>query len=247
MSPPALGVRIAMWSGPRTISTALMRAWGSRPDTAVCDEPLYAHYLQATGLDHPGRAEILARHETDVRAVTRWLSGPVPDGKDIFYQKHMAHHFLPGVEGPWLGQLRHAFLLRDPAEMLPSLARVLPRPRLEDTGLPQQEALFEHVRQVTGRTPPVIDARDVLEAPGPMLRALCQSLEVPFDASMLAWKPGPRSTDGVWAQYWYAAVEASTGFGPYRPKTDPLPPALQALYANVRPYYERLYAHRLTP
>ncbi len=239
-------VRIALWSGPRTLSTALMRAWGSRADTAVADEPFYAHYLAATGLNHPGRAAILRSQPTDWRVVAEALTGPVPGGKPIFYQKQMAHHLLPEMDGPWLGALRHAFLLRDPAAMLTSLAKVLPTPRPEDTGLPQQVALFKRLRGETGTAPPVVDSADVLRDPPRMLRLLCEALGVPFDPAMLAWEPGPRPTDGVWAEHWYAAVEASTGFAPYSPKNEPVPERLRPVLAACEVLYERLRSYRLT-
>src|SRR5437868_11779478 len=139
--------RIAMWSGPRNISTALMRSWGNRPDTFVADEPLYAHYLKTTGLPHPGAAEVIASQEADWRKVAAWLTGPVPEGKRIWYQKHMAHHLLPDIDGEWLAALTHCFLIRNPEDMLPSLLRFLPGAGLRDTGLPQQIALFERVRR----------------------------------------------------------------------------------------------------
>jgi hypothetical protein len=239
-------VRIAMWSGPRNISTALMRSWGSRPDTYVCDEPLYAHYLLVTGRRHPGREEILRRHETNADRVAAWLTGEVPEGKRIFYQKQMAHHLLPGVERDWLSDVRHAFLIREPREMLTSLIRVTPDPRLDDTGLPQQWELFERAAAETGTPPPVIDARDVLEDPAELLVALCGALDVPFMECMLSWEPGPRPTDGVWAKHWYASVEASTAFRPYRPKPGRVPAGLQELLDECRPIYDRLYAERLT-
>lgn len=240
-----------MWSGPRNISTALLRSWGSRPDTWVSDEPLYAHYLQATGIAHPGRDEVMAAHECDWRAVVRRLTGPIPDGRSIFYQKHMAHHLLPEIDRGWIGSLRNAFLIRDPAEMLASLSRVLPEPRLEDTGLPQQWELFEMLHRPGGTAPPVIppiiDARDVLQDPEGMLRRLCDALDVPFTDAMLCWAPGPRPTDGAWAKYWYDGVLASTRFQPYRPKSGPLPARLEPLHTSCRSFYERLYTHRLTP
>ena len=245
------GARIAVWSGPRNISTALLRSWGSRPDTYVCDEPLYAHYLQATGIAHPGRDEIMAAHDTDWRAVVKWLTGPIPEGRSIFYQKQMAHHLLPEIDRGWIGSLRNAFLIRDPAEMLASLAEVLPQPRLEDTGLPQQCELFDSLARDSGGaaslTPPVIDARDVLQDPEGMLRRLCAALDVPWSDAMLSWEPGPRPTDGVWARHWYGNLLASTRFQPYRPRREPLPARLEPLLAVCRPYYERLYTHRLTP
>ena len=169
-----------MWSGPRNISTTLLRAWGARPDTFVCDEPLYAHYLLRTGAPHPGRERVIASHETDWRRVVDWLTGPVPGGKTVFYQKHMAKHLLPEVGRDWLDSLSHAFLIREPAEMLASFARVVPDPSLEDTGLPLQCELFEQVADRTGRAPPVIDSRDVLDDPAGVLARLCEALGVPY-------------------------------------------------------------------
>lgn len=236
-----------MWSGPRNISTALMRAWGSRPDTAVCDEPLYAFYLSRTGAPHPGRERIIASGDTDWRSVVTRLTGPIPGGRSIFYQKHMAHHLLPEVGRAWLGRLSHAFLIRDPRKMLTSLLRVLPEPRLEDTGLPQQRRLVAELSKAGGGPPPVLDARDVLEQPEAMLRALCAALDVPFLEAMLSWAPGPRDTDGPWADIWYGAVERSAGFEPYRPKPDAVPERLAGLLDACETIYRDLHALRLTP
>jgi hypothetical protein len=240
-------VRIAMWSGPRNISTALLRSWGNRPDTFVCDEPLYAHYLLTTGAPHPGADEVIREHETDWRRVAGWLTGPVPEGKAVFYQKHMTHHMLPGIEREWLLKLTNCFLLRDPCEMLPSLLRVLPGAGLADTGLPQQVELFEWVRERAGAAPPVIDAADVLRDPEGMLRALCAALGVEFTDRMLSWPPGSRPTDGVWAKHWYASVEQSTGFDPYRPRRGPVPAAAAGLSAECAALYDSLYRRRLRP
>jgi len=239
-------MRIAMWSGPRNISTAMMRSWGNRPDTFVCDEPLYAHYLTRVDVDHPGRDEVIAHHESDWRRVADWLTGPLPEGRTVFYQKQMAHHLLPEIDRGWLRRLEHAFLIRDPREMLPSLAEHLPRPALADTGLPQQVEIFESVHESTGKVPPVADARDVLENPPEVLRALCDALGLDFQPAMLNWPAGRRPTDGIWAKHWYGAVETSTAFRPYRPKTAPLPDHLRSLYEECLPYYDKLHAVRIT-
>lgn len=243
----AAPVRIAMWSGPRNISTALLRSFGNRPDTFVCDEPLYAHYLLRTGIEHPGRDRILARHETDWRKVAAWLTGPVPEGRRIFYQKHMSHHLLPEIGRDWLEALSHAFLIREPREMLTSLIKVYPQPRIEDTGLPQQWELVQSIRTRSGAAPPILDARDVLEQPRAMLERLCAALAIPFTDAMLSWPAGPRPTDGVWAPYWYDAVEKSTGFQPYRPKNEPVPPALTPLLAQAEAIYGQLHSLRIRP
>jgi hypothetical protein len=231
-----------MWSGPRTVSTALMRAWENRPDTAVVDEPLYAFYLARTGIDHPGRAEILASQPNDWRVVLdRLTRGPVPGGKSVFYAKHMTHHLLPEVDRRALAPLQHAHLIRDPAELLASYARVRSAPTLADLGIVQQAEIFAEFGG------PVLDSRDLLTAPSPMLRALCAALRVPFDPAMLSWPAGPRDSDGVWGPYWYASVWRSTQFGRYRPPAEPLPPHLAGLAGQCRPYYERLRAARLRP
>jgi hypothetical protein len=238
-------LHLAMWSGPRNISTAMMRAWGNRPDTFVCDEPLYAHYLVATGRVHPGRDEVIAAGETDWRAVVNWLTGAVPQSKSVFFQKHMAHHLLPQIERDWLGRVTNAFLIRDPREMITSLLKKVPDARLEDTGLPQQVEIFRLVHRQTGRIPPVLDAKDVLNDPRRQLALLCDAVGVEFTAAMLSWPPGLRDTDGVWAKYWYHEVEKTTTFQPFRPKAEDVPEEFMPLYRECLPYYDELYAHRL--
>lgn len=225
----------------------MMRAWGSRSDTVVWDEPLYAHYLAETGREHPLRDKVIAHHETDLERLVQQMTGPVPNGKRVFYQKHMAHHLLPDMPWEWTHQLDNAFLIRDPREMLPSLADFLPNPTLRDTGLKQQWTLFETIRKTRGTIPPVIDAREVLKNPAVMLCSLCDALDVPFARSMLSWEPGLRDSDGIWAEEWYDAVRQSTGFKPYTPKETPVPNHLKPLLETCQAYYHRLHAHRLRP
>lgn len=240
-------MRIAMWSGPRNISTAMMRSWESRADAIVCDEPLYARYLARTGADHPGREEIIAAHETDLSRVVAWLTGPVPPGKSVFYQKHMSHHLLPGDDLGWTDALVNCFLIREPRQMIVSYAKVREAPTPEDLGLPQQLRLFEREWQRLGRVPPVIDAGDVLKNPAGTLNALCARLGLAWDERMLSWAPGKRKTDGVWAPHWYAAVERSTGFEPWRERHDPVPSGLEGVEKACRPIYLAMHQHRITP
>jgi hypothetical protein len=232
-----------MWSGPRTVSTALMRSFENRPDTVVVDEPLYGYYLARTGVDHPGRDQVIASMRTDWRAVlTELATAPLPDGAAVFYQKHMTHHLLPEVDRSALAGLQHAYLIRDPARLLASYAKVRSRPVLADLGLEQQVEIF---RAFGG---PVIDSADILRAPRPALEALCDALGIGFDPAMLSWPPGPRPTDGAWARYWYNGVWRSTGFSPYTEVTPgELAPDLVPLAAQCQPFYEELAAHRLRP
>jgi hypothetical protein len=223
----------------------MLRSWGNRDDTWVVDEPLYAHYLTQVRVAHPGVDEVIAHHESDWRTVVAGLTGPVPHGRSIYYQKHMAHHWLPHLRGDWVLALANAFLIRHPAEMLSSLAAKMGQPVLRDTGLPQQVEIFREVRERTGVTPPVLDTEDVLKDPRGLLRRFCAATGVDFDECMLHWPAGRRSTDGVWAKYWYDAVERSTGFEPYAPRPRQVAPELEPVLAECLPYYEELAAHRL--
>ncbi len=237
-------VRIAMWSGPRNISTAMMRAFASRPDCWVVDEPYYAAFLAESGADHPMRDAVLAAQPTDPAVVTRQLLGPVPGGKALFYQKHMTHHVRPEACAALLPACRHAFLLRAPEAVLASYAAKREAVTLADIGIVQQAALFDAVCAATGRPPPVIDAADVLAAPEPALRALCAALGLDFMPAMLRWPAGPHPRDGVWAPAWYDQVWRSTGFAAPRP-VPALPPALAAIADAARPAYARMARHGL--
>jgi hypothetical protein len=238
-------VRIAMWSGPRNISTAMMRAWGNRPDTFVIDEPFYAYYLKATGKKHPGADEVIAAGETDWRKVVAQLTGPIPKGEQIFFQKHMTHHLLPEIEREWLGTMTNCFLIRDPREVISSYIKKLEDPGLEDLGFMQQAELFDFVCERANSTPPIVDAKDVLEEPERLLRLLCDAAGIKFSKSMLSWPPGLRETDGIWAKHWYTEVANTTSFQPYRPTRDEVPERLRETYERCCECYERLYQYRL--
>lgn len=234
-------VRLACWSGPRNISTATMRAWENRPDSEVVDEPLYAWYLAHTGLDHPGREEVVAAGETDWRLVVDSLTRPWPDGPAVQYQKHMAQHLIPALPREWISSLRNVLLIRDPAEVVSSYLRSRANVVADDIGILQQLELLVQL----GPAVPVIDSADFLRDPERYLRWLCDYAEVPFTDAMLSWPAGPRASDGVWAPYWYDAVQRSTGFEPYRRRRVDLTPEGEAVVAETRPAYERLYDARL--
>lgn len=237
--------RLAMWSGPRNISTAMMRAWENRFDTSVIDEPFYAFYLARTGKTHPGAEEIVASGETDWRRVVRQLTSEVPEDGNIFFQKQMTHHLLPEVSRDWLTLLTNCFLIRDPAEVIASYVKKNDDPRLEDLGFVQQLEIFNFVRAQSDKLPPVIDAKDVLTNPEQMLRLLCEAIEVKFEHAMLSWPAGRRKTDGIWAKYWYAEVERSTSFEPYHSRTIELPVRFREIWRRCRDCYDKLFEHRL--
>lgn len=241
------GIRVAMWSGPRNISTAMMRAFENRSDTAVVDEPFYAAYLHATGLDHPMRAEVIASQPTDWRAVVATLLGPIPKGRAIFYQKHMTHHMLPGFGRDWAKTCRNAFLIRRPEDVLASYANVRDEVSLEAIGLPQQRELFTAAADWLGAAPPVIDTHDVLSNPRGLLGELCRKLDIPFTEQMLAWPAGRRDSDGVWAPAWYASVERSTAFALPHPPVEftALRDDLKPIAEQARAIYEDLARFKL--
>src|SRR3954451_4457074 len=238
-------IRIAMWSGPRNISTAMMRAWGNRRDTFVIDEPFYAYYLHVTGKQHPGADEVIATGETDWRKIVARLTGPFAKGRRIFFQKQMTHHLLPEIDREWLETVTNCFLIRDPREVIASYVKKRENPVLEDLGFIQQAEIFDHIRNRTNSIPTVVDATDVLVDPERTLRLLCGSVGVEFSKSMLSWAPGLRETDGVWARYWYTEVSKTTCFRPYRERVHHVPARLGEIFERCRDCYDRLYQYRL--
>lgn len=204
-------IRIAMWSGPRNLSTAMMRSFGSRDDTLCIDEPFYAAYLALTGLGHPMRVEILRAHPTDPDAIARTLADD-PVGAPIFYQKHMTHHMVDGVPRDWTARVQNVFLIRHPARVLVSYARKMDEVSLGAIGFSQQFELFEREAQRLGHAPVVIDGDDVLHNPPAAIAALCDAIGISYDPAMLSWAPGRKPEDGAWAPHWYDAVWRSTGF-----------------------------------
>ena len=238
-------IRIAMWSGPRNISTAIMRAFENRADCAVWDEPFYAHYLSATGLNHPMAKEIIAAYETDWEKVAKQASGPVPCDKKIFYQKHMTHHILPHIDVRRLKGIRHAFLIRDPSRVILSYTEKRTEVTLEDLGLPQQHRLFEIIWDDQEYPPPVLDSEDLLRDPRTMSLSLCAALGIEFDPAMLSWPKGRRQSDGLWAAHWYGSVERSTGYLAPSKNGCEVPENLQELLKEANIYYQALRIHRL--
>lgn len=239
-------VRVAMWSGPRNISTAMMRSFGARADTAVVDEPFYAAYLAGSGSLHPMRDEVLAAQPNDWRQVVAALLGPVPGGKPIFYQKLMTHHMLESFGREWIASMRNAFLIRDPAAVLASYSQKRTEVALTDIGICQQRELFEREADRLGTAPPVIEGADVLADPAGALQRLCEALDIPYTSAMLSWPAGRRDTDGVWAPAWYESVERTTGFAPPAAQAATrLPDVLQRIADLAQPHYAVMAAHRL--
>ncbi|HRW04308.1 MAG TPA: hypothetical protein P5121_04400 [Caldilineaceae bacterium] len=232
-------VRINLWSGPRNVSTALMYSFAQRKDTIVVDEPLYGHYLRVSDAVHPGAVEVMADMECDGERVVRELVlGPC--AAPVLFMKQMAHHLVE-LDRSFLAETINVLLIRDPVQMLPSLAQNLTLPNLRDTGLAIQSTLYDQLLAL-GQQPPVLDSKQLLLNPTGVLQKLCEQIGIPFDAQMLQWQAGARPEDGIWAKYWYQGVHQSTGFERYQAKTTPFPPRLLPLLAQCRPHYERLAA-----
>ena len=240
--------RIAMWSGPRNISTAMMRSFENRPDAIVWDEPFYAAYLHETGLAHPMRDEVIADGEQDWRAVVNRIVGHQPDDASVFYQKHMTHHMVPGFDRSWLNDVTNCFLIRSPEAVLASYSVKRADITLRDIGFVEQAEIFDLISDHIGAAPPVVEADDVLNDPRGILSALCRSCDIEFHEQMLSWPAGRRNSDGIWAAHWYGAVEQSTGFAPpSRKEPIVLDDNLKSIADEARVHYEKLRRFRMTP
>ena len=236
---------IAMWSGPRNISTAMMRSFENRPDTFVSDEPFYGYYLNNTDIEHPGKKEVLRSMECDWDKVVENITSFSPNGETVWYQKHMAQHNLPGVDLSWTSLVTNCFLIRDPREVIISYHKKYEMIRAELLGYPQQLELYRMLTEGDCVEPAIVDAKDILMNPKDILLKLCSAVGIPFRDDMLLWPEGPRVTDGVWAKHWYKRLEASTGFQPYSPPEEEIPHELEAIYEECLVYYDTLHRRRI--
>jgi Sulfotransferase domain len=234
-----------MWSGPRNLSTAMMYAFAARGDTVVWDEPFYAAYLDATGISHPMRDDIIAAHEIDPERIAAICKGPVPQHQRLFYQKHMTLHMIDGFDRRWMRACTNVFLIRHPARVVASYAKKREGATFDDIGFVQQAQLFDEVAGWSGNTPIVIDSDDIRADPDGLLRKLCAGLGIEFLRKMLRWPAGGNDADGVWAPHWYAAVHRSTGFEGAEGPLPALGGAYADLAAQALPHYQRLAAHKL--
>ena len=238
-------IKIAMWSGPRNISTALMRSFENRNDTFVSDEPFYAHFLKQTGVEHPMRDEVIKSGNPNWATVSDYLTNIIPDGKSVWYQKHMAQHNLPGVNLDWTDKVTNCFLIRDPREVILSYSKKYEITSVYQLGFPQQSALFTKLNEKNGATPIVLDSKDILQNPKNMLQKLCEKLEIPFSDKMLSWPKGKRDSDGIWGKHWYNTVEQSTGFQAYQKKIEKISNEYTAIYEESMAFYQQLYNLRI--
>lgn len=242
--------RIAMWSGARNISTAMMRSFENRPDSCVIDEPFYGYYLAQTGIHHPGHEDIIASMDCHWHSVARSLTQAAPDpSAAVYYQKHMTKHMLPEIDLSFLDPFTHCFLIREPRRMIASFAKVVPDFDMDELGFSQQIMLFRRVRDRLGKAPPVIDSALTLQNPQSVLSQLCERINIPFHAEMLHWPPGPRNSDGIWAPHWYASVEASTGFAEPASETTQaeVPARYEALCQEAEEIYAEMLEHVIRP
>jgi Sulfotransferase domain len=237
-------VRIAMWSGPRNISTAMMRSFSSRADCAVSDEPFYGAYLKQTGERHAMADQIIANMDCDWQSVAAALRGAVPDGKPVWYQKHMSHHMERPVSVDDFPTLCHVFLIRDPDLMVASYRHKNELRDAAQLGFERLVAYHRRVSEQTGRSASVIDSNRLLADPETMLQALCAAIGIDWDPAMLSWPNGPHPSDGIWAPHWYNAVWNSAGFGaPTQPSQLSLDE--QAIANACRASYETLLQYSL--
>ena len=237
------GQCVAMWSGPRNISTAMMRSWENRSDTVVVDEPFYAHFLKETGIDHPMASEVIATGNTDFKDIIEKLRQAPASG--IFYQKHITTHWMEYFPVDWLSDINHVFLIREPVRVVASYAIKRQNMTEFDLGYAQQANLFDIICKQQETAPAVIDSARFLDDPNSQLRALCEHLQIDFEDTMLHWPSGKRNSDGIWGAHWYDAVTTSTGFGPANSKPLNLSDDQQRVADLCQPYYETMNRHTL--
>ena len=236
-------IRINLVSGPRNISTALMYSFAQRADTVVLDEPYYAFYLHKTGIEHPGKDEVLKSQSIDEEEVSRKIFGA--RSPEILFIKNMAHH-LEVMDQGFTERVKNVFLIRNPTQILASYSQVISAPTLRDIGVEYQFVLFERLKKM-GQTPVVMDSGLILKNPESVLKTLCSLVGIPFMKEMLHWNPGPKDYDGIWAKYWYSNVHKSSGFETQPTSNRSLGAHLNELNDRAQYYYKQLLSFSLQP
>ena len=237
-------IKIACWSGPRNISTALMRSWSSRNDVFVSDEPFYAHYLKETKLKHPMHKEIIDKYSSNYDEVVNYLTGEIPNNKKIWYQKHMAHHILPKDDLNWIKKINNCILIRHPNDVILSYINKFHLESSYQLGYKQQDDLYNYLK-LHNISPIVIESKDLVCNPEIILNKLCNKLSIKFYKEMLFWPKGPRKTDGIWGKYWYDNVNSSQKFNHSLKQRQPVPELYKKIYSQSLHIYNRLFQFRL--
>ena len=227
---------VACWSGPRNISTALMRSWSSRSDTFVTDEPFYAYYLSKTKLKHPMHMEIINKYSTDYIKIVNYLNSKTPDGKKIWYQKHMAHHILNLNDIEWITNFENCILLRHPKEVISSYSNKNKLNSFEELGYRQQYEIIKLLKK-KNKSFIIIDSSELLQNPAKVLGAWCKKINIKYEQSMLNWKKGNHINDGIWWKSWYDNVIKTTGFQKYKKKDINIESEYDSIYNESMKYY----------
>jgi hypothetical protein len=233
-------MRVACWSGPRNISTALMRSWSSRSDSFVSDEPLYAYYLKNTQLKHPMYQEIIEHYPNDYEDVVTSLSSEIPNGKDCWYQKHMAHHLIDLSNISWIKNFENCLLIRHPRDVIKSYTKKNTLNHVDDLGYSQQYKIMKYLDSVDKKFI-VIDSNILLNNPKKILSRWCSSINLEFDSSMLSWEKGNYPQDGIWWKHWYDNVITTTQFQKFSNNQNKLDKKYQPIYDEALDYYNKLY------
>ena len=227
---------VACWSGPRNISTALMRSWSSRSDTFVTDEPFYAYYLSETKLKHPMHMEIINKYSTDYIKIVNYLNSKTPDGKKIWYQKHMAHHILNLNDIEWITNFENCILLRHPKEVISSYSNKNKLNSFEELGYRQQYEIIKLLKK-KNKSFIIIDSSELLQNPAKVLGTWCKKINIKYEQSMLNWKKGNHINDGIWWKSWYDNVIKTTGFQKYKKKDINIESEYDSIYNESMKYY----------
>tara|TARA_B100000941_G_scaffold285597_1_gene257872 strand:+ start:1874 stop:2584 length:711 start_codon:yes stop_codon:yes gene_type:complete len=230
---------IACWSGPRNISTALMRSWSSRMDTFVSDEPFYAYYLKETKLEHPMHKEIIDKYSSNYNKIIKYLTGEIPGNKEIWYQKHMAHHILDLKSIDWISNFENCILLRHPKEVISSYTKKNRLNSVEELGYPQQYEIINFLKKIN-KSYIVIDSKELLKDPKKSLSNWCRKTNIEFDKSMLKWRKGNHVNDGIWWESWYNKVIETTEFRQFEKKDINIENKFDSIYNESMKYYNYL-------
>ncbi|SHO46674.1 hypothetical protein SAMN02745220_01590 [Desulfopila aestuarii DSM 18488] len=220
-----------------------------RGDFNILHEPFsYLYYVKGEDATI-GQQYVDPDHPTDYQGIREHILQAGAE-KPVFFKDMCAHcHTQLAEDKNFLARLTNTFLIRDPAKTIASFYAMNPKVTADEIGLEQLAQIFQAVAAQNGEPPIVVDAEDLEDNPNETINAYCQRLGIPFIPEAMTWEATHKKEWDIWKD-WHRDAAQSTGIVKNMEKfqeTVDNNEHLRGYYEKLVPFYNEMYAHKLTP